>query len=142
MSLARFEHGAVTVDEGDSALVAAQRMRDFRVGSVVVMRRGRAEGILTDRDLVLRVVAEGRDPAGTRAADVMSYLTATVAPGEGIETALGRMREHGVRRLPIVDAAGQVTGLVAADDLIVLLAREISDLGASVAENADASESR
>jgi len=142
MPLRRFEHGAVTVDTEQTVLVAAQRMRDFRVGCVVVTRDGRAIGILTDRDIVVRVLAEGRSARTTQVGDAMSYLEATVTQEDGIETALAKMREHGVRRLPIVDASGRATGVVTADDLFVLLAREISDLGESIAENTDASESR
>ena len=126
----------------ETAADVARRMRDFHVGCVVVVREARVVGILTDRDLVLRVMAEGRDPLETRVEDVVTYDPSTLDRTDGIETALRLMRERCVRRLPIVDRDGRVVGIVTADDLIVLLSRELSDLGAGIRENVDSSESR
>lgn len=117
-------------------------MRDFRVGCVVVTRGARVVGILTDRDMVIRVMAEGRNPEHTLVADVVTYDPATLQRADGIETALHLMRERCVRRLPIVSYDGKVTGIVTADDLTALLAKELSALGAGISENVDTSESR
>ncbi|MCC6553649.1 MAG: CBS domain-containing protein [Polyangiaceae bacterium] len=141
-SLSRFEHGAVVAELTETAVDVARRMRDFRVGCVVVTRGARVTGILTDRDLVMRVMAEGRDPQRTLVADIVTYDPATLERTDSIETALRVMRERGVRRLPIVDYSGKVTGIVTADDLTVLLAQELADLGTGISENVDASESR
>lgn len=142
MSLQRFEREVVTVGLEAPVIVAAQRMRDRRVGCVVVSREGRPVGILTDRDLALRVVAAGRDAERTTVSQVVTFEAVSLLNTDTIETALGRMREFGVRRLPIVDEAGVITGIVTADDLLPLLAHELLALGNGIEDNVDSSESR
>jgi CBS domain-containing protein len=127
MSLSRFEHGAVVAELDESVVDVARRMRDFRVGCVVVTRGAKPIGIITDRDLAIRVVT----------------YDATVLPRTaGIDSAVRLMSERGVRRLPIVTEDGKVTGIVTADDLTVLLTRELAELGAGIRDNVDAAESR
>jgi CBS domain-containing protein len=142
MQLARFEKGAVVAELDETVLVAARRMRDFHVGCVVVVRDARPVGILTDRDLALRVVAEGRDPDTTRVAEVVTYEAATLPRDVGIDTAVRVMGERGVRRLPIVAEDGKITGIVTADDLVVLFAKALGELGEGIADNVDTTESR
>lgn len=142
MQLSRFEHGAVVAELGESAATAARRMRDFRVGCVVVVRDARPVGILTDRDLAIRVVAEGRDPESTPVSEIVTYEAATVQRDAGIETAVRLMSDRGVRRLPIVTEDGKVTGIVTADDLTVMLTTMLGDMGIGIRDNVDASESR
>jgi CBS domain-containing protein len=142
MSLSRFEHGAVTAELSESAAAVARRMRDLHVGCVVVTRGSRPVGIVTDRDLALRVVAEGRDARATLVSDIVTYDASTLPRDAGIETAARMMRERGVRRLPIVTDDGRVIGIVTADDLTILLAKELADVGAGLAEAVDAGESR
>jgi CBS domain-containing protein len=140
--LARFEHGVVVAQLDESAGDVARRMRDFHVGCVVVIRGDRSVGILTDRDLALRVVAEGRDPEKTKVSDIVTYEATTVSREAGIETAVRLMRDHGVRRLPIVTEDGQVTGIVTADDLVVLLTDELANVGMAIKDNVDSGDSR
>jgi CBS domain-containing protein len=142
MQLARFEHGAVVAELGESAAVAARRMRDFRVGCVVVVRDARPVGILTDRDLAIRVVAEGRDAEQTPIADIVTYEAATVPRDAGVETAVRVMSERGVRRLPIVTEDGRVSGIITADDLTILLTTMLADVGTGIRDNVDTGESR
>ncbi|WP_438014823.1 CBS domain-containing protein [Sorangium sp. So ce315] len=126
----------------ETASAVARRMRDFRVGCVVVTQGARAIGILTDRDLVLRVMADGRQPDKTLVSEIVTYDPTTLQQTDSIETALRLMRERGVRRLPIVRHDGKVTGIVTADDLTVMLASALADLGAGIHENVDGTESR
>jgi CBS domain-containing protein len=142
MQLARFEHGAVVAELGESAAVAARRMRDFRVGCVVVVRDSRPVGIVTDRDLAIRVVAEGRDAERTPISEIVTYEAATIARDAGVETAVRIMSERGVRRLPIVTDEGRVSGIITADDLTVMLTTMLADLGVGIRDNVDANESR
>lgn len=142
MSLSRFCKPTAAAAESDSVAEVARTMRDARVGSVVVTRRGYPVGIITDRDLALRVVAEGRDPTRTPASEVVTYDPFVIEDDAEIETAAARMREHGVRRLPIVDGSGNVVGMVTADDLMALLGREFADLCAGIEGSADSSDSR
>ncbi|WP_437574514.1 CBS domain-containing protein [Sorangium sp. So ce887] len=126
----------------ETAIDVARRMRDFRVGCVVVTQGARAIGILTDRDLVMRVMADARDPGKTLVSEIVTYDPTTLQQTDSIETALRLMRDRGVRRLPIVRHNGNVTGIVTADDLTVMLAAELADLGAGIRDNVDATESR
>jgi CBS domain-containing protein len=142
MALERFEHGAVTADLSESARDVARRMREFRVGCVVVTRGAHPVGIVTDRDLAMRVVADGLDPATTPVSRIVTYDPAVLTRTSGIETAVRLMRERGVRRLPIVTEDGKVTGVVTADDLVVLLTQELGELGAGIDAATDATESR
>jgi CBS domain-containing protein len=99
---------------------AAQAMRDFGIGSVVVAEEGELRGIVTDRDIVVRVIADGRDPAATPVADICSADLITATPNEDADLAVARMREHGVRRIPVVDGKGmRVVGMVSIGDLAI-----------------------
>lgn len=142
MSLSRFENRVITAALDETAVDVAMKMRESRVGCVVVTRSSRPIGIVTDRDLALRVVAEGKDPHLTKVADIVTYDATTIPRDAGIETAVHTMRECGVRRLPIVDKDGVVTGIVTADDLTILLAQELSDLGAGLYASVDTDDSR
>ncbi|WP_394842334.1 CBS domain-containing protein [Pendulispora brunnea] len=142
MSLSRFLRAVTTVSETDPVAVAAGKLRDAHVGCVVVTRGGRPVGIVTDRDLAVRVVAEGRDPWRTLVSDIVTYDPIVLEASDGIETAVARMREHGVRRLPIVDASGAVVGIVTSDDLVLLVGREMSDLCEGINGSADTCDSR
>jgi len=140
--LGRFEKPIVTATLDDTVFDVARRMRDQHVGCVVVVRDERPVGMLTDRDLVLRVVAEGLDPRVVLVSSIVTYEAVTVLRTDGFETAVRTMREHGIRRVPIVDGDGRVTGIVTADDLVALLGRELSALGEAITSNVDGSESR
>jgi CBS domain-containing protein len=140
--LTRFEHHAVVAGLSEPVIQVARRMRDRHVGCVVVTRGARPIGIVTDRDLALRVVAEGLDPNVTPVSDVVTMDVTTLPRDAGIETAVRLMQERGVRRLPIVAEDGRVIGIVTADDLTVLLTQELAELGSGIRDNVDAVESR
>lgn len=141
-ALTRFERPVITAELDDTVLTAARRMRDHKVGCIVVVRDGRPMGILTDRDLVLRVMAERLDPGEVSISSVVTYEAATLGREDGFETAVRMMKKHGVRRLPIVDGDGRVTGIVTADDLIGLLGTELAALGEAIERNVDGTENR
>ncbi len=141
MSLARFCRPVICSDEGELVVDTAKKMRDARVGCVVVTRIERPIAIVTDRDLALRVLADAR-PHATALRDVATYDPIVVRDQDGIETVLGLMAKHGVRRLPVVSDGGHLLGIVTADDLTVLLGRQLSELAEGIRENADATESR
>ena len=142
MSLDRFRRDVQLAAEKDLIPDVARKMRDASVGCVVVARDGRPIGILTDRDIALRVVAEGRDPAVTRVSEVVTYDPIVLAVDADIATATALVRAHGIRRIPIVDASGQVVGIVTSDELLVLVGKELSDLCAGIEDGADTTESR
>lgn len=124
MSIAALaRHDVVTIAEDDDLVVAAQRMRERHVGLIVVTRPLAAEGeqpvgVLTDRDIVVAVVAREADPRALRVGDVMTQGPVTVGHSASIDETLHKMRETGVRRLPVVDASGRLAGLVSLDDIV------------------------
>ncbi|MGY1439305.1 CBS domain-containing protein [Streptomyces reniochalinae] len=96
----------------------AQRMRDEDIGAVLVTERDELRGLVTDRDLAIRVLAEGLDPGCTTVREACSPQLVTVAPGDEVGRAVGLMREHALRRLPVVEN-GEAVGVVALGDLAV-----------------------
>jgi len=111
---------------------AAQLMRAHHVGSLVVIDgaagSGKPVGILTDRDLVLAVMAEELDPSLFTVGDIMSVELVTAPAGTDLLDATQLLRHHRVRRLIVLDDAGRVVGLAALEDLLEALTREFSDL--------------
>jgi CBS domain-containing protein len=142
MSLDRYKTQLVTTAIHDTVQAAARTMRDYGVGCLVVLQDGHPIGLLTDRDLVLRVLAAGTDPSSLHVSDVVTYAPITVSVQDGIETAVERMRVHGVRRLPLVDERGEAVGIVTADDLLVLLGAEIAAVCEGIENRSDATDSR
>lgn len=123
-----YEGEVATVGTGATAVEIADCMDEHAVGCVVVTDDARSPvGIVTDRDLMRRVVAAGRDPEKTRATEIMSGDLATVSNEEPLERVLDRMRAAGVRRLPVV-SHGRLVGIVALDDVVSELGRELGDL--------------
>jgi CBS domain-containing protein len=104
------------LDLGASVTDATRAMRDGNIGDVLVTEAGRLVGILTDRDVVVRVVAEGRDASRTLVGDVCSRRLATLDASDAVDTAVAKMREASVRRLPVVEG-DQLVGIVALGDL-------------------------
>jgi CBS domain-containing protein len=97
---------------------AARAMRDANIGDVIVIEHNQVCGMVTDRDIVVRLVAEARDPATTTLADLCSHAVVTVRPTDSIEDAVRLMRTHAIRRVPVVEG-GQAVGLVSLGDLAV-----------------------
>ena len=111
---------------------AAQLMRLNHVGDLLVVDRASGRrllhGILTDRDIVVAVVAMKLDPASLTVGDVMSARPETVEEHQGILETIQRMRSAGIRRMPVVSRHGALIGIVSVDDLIQLLAEEMGEL--------------
>lgn len=121
----------IVIYRKDSVADAARLMRERHVGSVVVIEPGdgrRPVGMLTDRDIAVGVVALGLDPEKTLVEAVMRPGLVFLRETDGVGRAVALMRDQGVRRLPVVDASDRLVGLLAADDLLDVLAGEMSDL--------------
>lgn len=116
----------------ESVAAAARQMRESHVGCLVVADEDGGKrvpvGILTDRDITVAVVAPGLDAEVILVGDVMSAELLSVQEDAGIAETVELMRLRGIRRLPVTDADGALVGLIAADDILSLLAEEISGL--------------
>lgn len=106
-----------TCQESAPVVDAAKLMEREGVGSIPVCEDGKLIGIVTDRDIALRVVASGRDPQATRIQDVMTRDPESVLAGEPIDRALEVMESHQVRRIPVIDAGGKLVGIIAQADI-------------------------
>ncbi len=126
-----------TAETGETALDAALRMKRENVGTLLVLDLARRPiGILTDRDLVVRLMTEGRAPQSIKVVDVMTHDPRTVAEDASIRDVLAAMRALGVRRMPVTGKRGELVGVVSIDDVIELLAGELANLGRTLAKAA------
>jgi CBS domain-containing protein len=131
MSVACFCVRDVDVVERDETVhIAAERMCDRNVGALVVVNEGREPiGMLTDRDLALRVVAAGKDPFSTTVAEVTTLHPATLNEDATLESALAVMSLGPCRRLPVVDHQGKLVGLLTLDDILSHFAARFAPIG-------------
>ena len=106
--------------QNDTVLKAAELMKSENVGSIPVIENEQTQkliGIVTDRDLTLKIVAEGRDPKSTKVDEVMTHKVVTCRAEDDLQKALDAMAEHQLRRIPIVDANNRVVGIIAQADV-------------------------
>lgn len=120
------------VGGGDAVSEAASRMKEKDVGSVVVVDGDDIVGILTDRDIAMRVVALERDPATVTVAEVMTRGPVCLRGDCDVEECVKRMEEHGVRRIPIVDADDRLLGVVSLDDVLMHFGRTMGKAAALI----------
>jgi CBS domain-containing protein len=132
MSIAKICQREVDCAEPDETVFrAAERMRDRTVGCLVVVNKARQPiGILTDRDVTLRIVAANRDAYTTTVGEVMTPGPITANEDTSIERAVSHMRRGAFRRLPVVDNAGELIALVTLDDILMSLCAEFKSIGA------------
>ena len=123
-----------TIEPKASLRLAALAMRNAHVGALVVVEgegeSARPVGILTDRDIVVAVIAvPGARPEGIRVCDAMSTPLAFAHEDEGVFEAVATMRERSVRRLPVLSRDGRLIGIVTMEDLLRVIATELAELG-------------
>ncbi len=123
----------VFVGQDDSIVEAAKLMREHHTGSVVVVenaQHGAFEpvGMVTDRDLVVEVLAEEVDVDSVAVKDVMSPDPVIAGENDSLSDTLKRMRARGVRRVPVINTEGEIVGVLSVDDVISLLASELNDI--------------
>lgn len=122
----------VTVARSDTITAAAAQMREHHVGDVVVVDdaggRRIPVGIVTDRDIVVEVIAAGVDPRMLKVGDLLQRTVVTVREDRSYTDTVRLMTQHGVRRVPVVDAHGALVGIVSADDMLRQLAVPLAAL--------------
>ena len=106
----------VCMAAGESVSAAARAMKEHGTGTVLVLFDGRLSGLVTDRDIMIRVLAENHDPLTTRVGDICSGDLATLGPDDEVEQAIQLVRERAVRRIPVL-ADGAAMGMVYVGDL-------------------------
>lgn len=127
--------GVLTLPTSATIREAAQLLKKSRVGSVIATDKGKAVGILTERDIVYAVVAEGKDVSKTTLKSIMSKPLKVISASQSVEDAALALKENKVKRLPVVDKKGQLVGIVSEGDLmrvypgIVDVMSESSEMG-------------
>lgn len=126
-----FTRSVVTATSEETLAAVALRMQEHNVGTVVIVEDRRPVGIVTDRDLALALGAQGISPQA-QVQKVMSHHVLAIPEDTGIYTATKFMRDREVRRLPIVDQADRLVGIVTLDDLLRFLGRELYNLAEGI----------
>jgi CBS domain-containing protein len=135
MSLERFcQRPTVTITPENTIREACQLLEERNVGCLVVEEQGKLCGILTDRDIALRVAGRGKDPQLTHVGTVMTANPVRIPVDSTLHELTMLMHGQHVRRVPIVDGSGRAIGIVTLDDLLVLLGDETSDMAKTVSE--------
>jgi CBS domain-containing protein len=117
----------VTIEPDDTVMLAAQRMKDKMVGSLVVLDGDKPAGIITDRDIAIRVVGAGKDPT-TPVKEVMTKDPITIRDDASFFELTKTFRDAAVRRLIVVNKEGKLVGLISIDDVLELLTTEFANL--------------
>ena len=118
-------NSVITISRTATVMEAIEIMAAARVGSVVVVSDARVEGIFSERDVMLRVVMEGRDPRGTKVQEVMTSPVYTISQRTSGDDALKLMLQQHIRHLPVVDDTGKAQGIVGMRDLLEEKVREL-----------------
>ena len=126
------KRGVVTVAPTDDLIAAAHVMREKHVGYLIVSKSGRVVGVLTDRDIVVAVLAQEVDAHALKVGDVMTRYPLLIEEGQSIEAVLSHMREAGVRRVPVVDRSGALTGVLSIDDVLERIADQLINIAGSI----------
>ena len=137
MNIAKLcHHGVVTVFASDEVTTAAEFMRNRHVGYLVVIDvhdgAPRPIGVLTDRDIVVGVVAKQTDPATLRVGEIMTHNPVVASDSDSLDTAIATMRRIGVRRLPVVGGKGQLIGVLSLDEVLRAVAGQLTDLSDAI----------
>jgi CBS domain-containing protein len=132
------QRNVATVRALDNLISAAQIMRKQHVGYLVVIEpelestAARPIGVLTDRDIVVSVVAREADPRALRVGDVMTQKPIVISEEGSVETALEQMSHNGVRRLPVIDQRGHLVGVLSLDEVLGVIAGAMQNVSASL----------
>jgi signal-transduction protein with cAMP-binding, CBS, and nucleotidyltransferase domain len=110
--------GVFTLPADKKVVDAAKLLRKTSIGSIIVMQKGKARGIITERDIVYKVIAQGRDPKKTKLHAIMSKPLKVIKASDKVESAALALRNNRIKRLPVVNPKGKLVGIVTEGDLL------------------------
>ena len=110
--------GVVTLQQTATVEEAAKVLKSNNIGSVLVLHKGNPVGIITERDIIVKVVAAGKDPGKVQLKSVMSSPLKAIGPEVGIEDCAKTLRDERVKRLPVVDKKGRLIGIISETDIV------------------------
>jgi CBS domain-containing protein len=123
----QFRGNVVTVEPDDTIVAAMWKMRDRNVGAVVVVEGKQVKGVVTDRDIAIRLCGGEAAPESS-VSRIMSQPPITIREDQGVFNATRLMAEHQIRRLPVVNKKDELVGIVSFDDMLALCASELTNL--------------
>jgi CBS domain-containing protein len=126
-------HELASIDASASIQTAAAQMAEQSVGCLLVNEKGRFVGIVTDRDVALRTLRDGLDPTSAPIGSITEHDAIVIHEARPVRVAIGLMKNHGLRRLLVGNSQGAIVGLVTWDDLVGLIARELSEISGTIA---------
>lgn len=128
----------ISIEPGEDITVAARLMREEHVGCLIVTEASsdagtrKVVGVLTDRDIVVSVVARGVDPQSLKVGDVMTRNPLLVGEDDSLDATLIFMREAGVRRVPVVGRHGELVGVLSLDDVLERIVQQLKSIAGSI----------
>ena len=129
------------IGRGDSIIKAAKLMREHHVGDLLVVESRNGErapiGIITDRDIVVEVIAEEADMEAITIEDVMSYKLIIAHENDDLMSTIKRMRMNAIRRIPIVNQAGGLVGILSIDDILDVITEQLMDIDQIIVNEQD-----
>lgn len=135
MSLREFcTRPVVNVSPRSTISDACRLLEEYNIGCLVAQEDGKISGILTDRDIALKVAGERKDPERTKVGEIMSLDPVRISVEKNIHDLTTLMHAHHIRRVPIVDGGDKVMGIVTLDDLIAMFGDEMWEIGKAVSE--------
>ena len=135
MSLREFcTRPVVNVSPKSTISDACRLLEEYNIGCLVAQEDGKISGILTDRDIALKVAGQRKDPERTKVGEIMSLDPVRISVDKNIHDLTTLMHAHHIRRVPIVDGGDKVMGIVTLDDLIALFGDEMWEIGKAVSE--------
>ncbi len=124
-----------TIRKTDSVHTLAKRMVEYGVGSAVVIENGKPIGIVTEKDLISKIVARNKTPSKVRIEEIMTHPIITINPNTSLREAAMIMIKRGIRRLPVVDESGNLVGIVTDNDILGVTL-DLGEFAALVTEDA------
>ncbi len=135
MSLEMFcRRSLVTISPRSTVYDACQLLREKKIGCLIAQENGKLDGILTDRDIALKVAGEGKDPRQIKVGEIMTPNPARISVDKNLHDLTALMHALHVRRMPITDGGGKAIGIATLDDVLVMLADDMWEMGKTVAE--------
>lgn len=129
-----YTQDVITALRGETVFDAARKMSEKGVGSIVIVDIDRTPlGMVTDRDIAVKVVAQGKDPKTTLLQEIMSKDPVVLRKDRGVFETTKIMREQGIRRIPVVDDEGNLAGIICLDDLLMVFGEEMANLAGTIA---------
>jgi CBS-domain-containing membrane protein len=110
--------GVFTLSEDKTVFEASKLLRKTSVGSIIVTHKGKAKGIVTERDIIYKVISEGKNPKKVKLKEIMSYPLKTIKASDTIEEAANALRKNKIKRLPVLDSKNQLIGIITETDLL------------------------